>query len=227
MYIHRDKKSGIYKYRREYPSDIINIGKKWFIRTLDTKDAKTANQRFAEADREFQDIVNQHKVSQYTIPDTTQKLLLPILQTYHVRPFSIRSKTISFSELSLASRITKERIITIYEKIALHGEDNRYGKLLSKSFNEYLIFLKIKPKKEERILKDFHSFRHLFKTECRRAKIPKHYHDRLTGHTSIKTDAGDDYGEHPLTELNDCMQSLRYQNIDLTHLYLIKTRGSS
>jgi integrase len=40
--------------------------------------------------------------------------------------------------------------------------------------------------------KTFHSFRHTFKDLCREVGVPKHIHDRLTGHKS--TDVGDGYG---------------------------------
>jgi len=38
VYLHKDKKSGIYTYHRECLADVIAIiGKKWLIRTLNNK----------------------------------------------------------------------------------------------------------------------------------------------------------------------------------------------
>ncbi|MDG4546589.1 MAG: site-specific integrase [Rickettsiales bacterium] len=124
MYLHKDKKSGIYKYRREYPADLVAvIGKKWFIRTLNTKDVKVANERTDDAKDEYNNIVNQHKVSQYVISSDSQKRLLQLLKPYRVRPVVENSKTLSYSELMLARGYASNQIKTIYKKMALEGED--------------------------------------------------------------------------------------------------------
>lgn len=67
--------------------------------------------------------------------------------------------------------------------------------------------------------KVFHSFRHGFKEACRVSGIAAEHHDRLTGHG--KGSVGDGYGgeEYPLGPLVEAMSRLRYEGLDLSHLY--------
>jgi integrase len=55
--------------------------------------------------------------------------------------------------------------------------------------------------------KVYHSFRHLFKEECRNAGIPEEAHDTLTGHASQSV--GRKYGGNGLIRLNECMMSVQ------------------
>jgi len=55
--------------------------------------------------------------------------------------------------------------------------------------------------------KVYHSFRHLFKEECRNARIPEEIHDTLTGHASRSV--GRKYGGNGLVRLNECMTSVQ------------------
>ena len=68
--------------------------------------------------------------------------------------------------------------------------------------------------------KVFHSFRHGFKDACRDSRIDKDIHDRLTGHGDGANE-GDGYGgeNFPLGPLDDAVARLRYQGLDLSHLY--------
>ncbi|HYW91588.1 MAG TPA: site-specific integrase [Gammaproteobacteria bacterium] len=70
--------------------------------------------------------------------------------------------------------------------------------------------------------KVFHSFRHTFKSACRRAGIPKERHDELTGHRDGT--AGEEYGSYEHIEvLARHMEAIRYEGLDLTYLYRIKS----
>lgn len=72
--------------------------------------------------------------------------------------------------------------------------------------------------------KTFHSFRHGFKDACRECLIPIELHDKLTGHKSAAaygSSIGDGYGgeNYPIKPLSTAMQTLRYEGLDLSHLY--------
>ena len=56
--------------------------------------------------------------------------------------------------------------------------------------------------------KVFHSFRHSFKSACRRAGIEEETHDALTGHTG--GGIGRDYGDYPLQPLREALARLQY-----------------
>jgi integrase len=57
----------------------------------------------------------------------------------------------------------------------------------------------------------FHASRHSFKTACRGARIGEDFHDALTGHAS--TGEGRNYGEFPLTALNEELQKVNYPGL--------------
>ncbi|HTY69995.1 MAG TPA: site-specific integrase [Alphaproteobacteria bacterium] len=65
--------------------------------------------------------------------------------------------------------------------------------------------------------KVFHSFRHGFKSACRRAGLPEEHHDALTGHWNKSV--GRDYGEIvPITVLAEAVRKISYPGLDLSHL---------
>ncbi len=59
--------------------------------------------------------------------------------------------------------------------------------------------------------KVFHSFRHSFKSACRRAGIEEEIHEALTGHAGGSV--GRNYGDYPLPALANAMKKLRYEGI--------------
>lgn len=56
--------------------------------------------------------------------------------------------------------------------------------------------------------KVFHSFRHTFKTACRKAGVTEEIHDALTGHSNKSV--GRSYGEYPLSVLKEAMDRVTY-----------------
>lgn len=68
--------------------------------------------------------------------------------------------------------------------------------------------------------KTFHSFRHGFKDACRISNILREHHNKLTGHGNKSE--GDNYGDelYPLKPLSEAMSLLKYEGLDLTHLYI-------
>lgn len=68
--------------------------------------------------------------------------------------------------------------------------------------------------------KTFHSFRHGFKDACRISDILREHHNKLTGHGNKSE--GDNYGDelYPLKPLSEAMSLLRYEGLDLSHLYV-------
>ncbi|MCC5858641.1 MAG: site-specific integrase [Ectothiorhodospiraceae bacterium] len=66
--------------------------------------------------------------------------------------------------------------------------------------------------------KVFHSFRHTFKTACRRAGIPQELHDSVTGHSS--GGVGERYGErgYPLSVTGPAIAKISYLGLDLVDI---------
>jgi integrase len=61
--------------------------------------------------------------------------------------------------------------------------------------------------------KVFHSFRHAFKTECRRVGIEEQVHDYITGHS--QKSVGRAYGKEPLTRLVSDIRRITYSGVKL------------
>lgn len=92
---------------------------------------------------------------------------------------------------------------------------DRFGKLtsaFSKWFRRLLNHLEIADRR-----KVFHSFRHEFKSACRRAQLIEEHHDSLTGHANRSV--GRQYGEGvPMAILAEAMAKISYPGLDLSHL---------
>jgi integrase len=56
--------------------------------------------------------------------------------------------------------------------------------------------------------RDFHSFRHGWKTAARSAGIPKEIHDQITGHEGA--DAGSGYGDVPILTLKGELEKISF-----------------
>lgn len=107
----------------------------------------------------------------------------------------------------------------LFPELDRENFEQRYAKNFSKKFNAYLDGLGIKPPRESRTMKDFHSYRHLFKTAGRDNNLQKDISHAITGHTDGKV-VGDDYGEYKLPALNNEIQKIEYPFLDLSHLYV-------
>jgi integrase len=57
--------------------------------------------------------------------------------------------------------------------------------------------------------RDFHSFRHTWKTAARGAGIPKEVHDEITGHEN--GDVGSDYGKVPISLLKTELEKIKFE----------------
>jgi len=112
--------------------------------------------------------------------------------------------------VSYAQSIQKRDEKMLFPELSYDAKEKRYGKSVSNKFNRYLKALGIKPdRNKENTLLDFHSFRHTFKTACRKAEIPKEVHDRLTGHSGSK-DISEGYGDHPIETLDKWLQKIKF-----------------
>ena len=77
------------------------------------------------------------------------------------------------------------------------GSNNTYSTVYSKRFNTLAEKLDLKPKATENIKKDFHSFRHGFRSQLRAANISDEHANFLGGWADQKKQtAGDGYGRH-------------------------------
>lgn len=93
----------------------------------------------------------------------------------------------------------------------------RCGSRFSKQWNKY--FRGILKLKDGDHTKSFHSFRHTFKDNCRRAGMTEEIHDALTGHKSGATE-GRKYGSgtYPLPPLFAELNKYQVPQLDLTRI---------
>jgi len=106
------------------------------------------------------------------------------------------------------------------------GSNGKFSDAFSKCFNRYL---------DKKVGIDdpavvFHSLRGTFKQQCLVCGIPSDVRDALAGH-SVKSDVARDYevdeaGLYPLPTLVSAMSTLRYDEVDLTHLHVCDGEGN-
>lgn len=173
----------------------------------------------------------QEEIAQLHMTDIYEDAPIP---HYHINQYgdNKRVKTVESQRvIPIHDELIKCGFLDYVKKIRAAGEERlfpefdrenfeqRYAKNYSKKFNEYLEGLGIKPPRKSRTMKDFHSYRHLFKTACRRADLPTEFHHFLTGHTDGKV-VGDDYGMFPLETSNRHMQKISFPFLDFSSLYV-------
>jgi integrase len=71
----------------------------------------------------------------------------------------------------------------------------------------------------------FHSFRHGFKSACRRADLPIEVHDYLTGHSS--GDVGRRYGEEHLPRIAAALAAVSFPTVDPLFMKVLNSTPSS
>lgn len=95
------------------------------------------------------------------------------------------------------------------------SSDGSYSATYGKRFNALIDRLGLKPDADEDIMRDFHSFRHNFRTNCRAFGVPKETADLLGGwRDQDGRTAGDDYGVHYesfIGELKAAVDSIEYE----------------
>lgn len=163
------------------------------------------------------DIFEDASIPHYSINAYTDNRRLKNEESQRLIP--IHHELIKCGFLDYVRELRKKKQARVFPELQRGNLEQRYAKNFSKQFNAYLQELGIKPSRESRVMKDFHSYRHLFKTACRRAKIPAEFHHVLTGHVGGKV-VGDDYGEYPLETSNECMQQVSFPLLDLSRLYM-------
>jgi integrase len=85
----------------------------------------------------------------------------------------------------------------LFPCVDLAKADGTYSFTYSKRFNPLLSKLGLKPKHDEMVLRDFHSFRHTFRSNARAYGIPKELAELIGGWRSQDSrTAGDSYGLH-------------------------------
>ena len=103
--------------------------------------------------------------------------------------------------------------------------DARYAKEFSKWYGRYCRKIGIVVQ-TERTRKDFHSYRHTLITATRRAGIAIEDRMQIVGHGKSTKEARDisdtheDYGVYEAPLLNKAMQKIKYEELDLSHLYV-------
>ncbi len=121
MYLKRDPKSGVYKYRREYPAGLRSaIGRTNFIKSLETADRKEADKCLPEAQREYDEVVEHYKLLRYTIPP---ELKIPLTHELTAHYLLVRGKDLTLLELQEIRSKMQERLRSYYGKLQEDGED--------------------------------------------------------------------------------------------------------
>lgn len=100
------------------------------------------------------------------------------------------------------------------------NQDKRWGPSLGSWYGRYLDSLDIK---DPRL--DFHSFRFNFKQQCTHCGIENEARDALTGHWIYQNPASRGYmrkekRQYPLPPLVEAIAKLRYEELNLSHLYV-------
>ena len=105
----------------------------------------------------------------------------------------------------------------LFPCVALAAADGTYSFTYSKRFNPLLKRLGLKPDPDEMVIKDFHSFRHTFRSNARAYGIPKEIAELIGGWKSQDDrTAGDDYGLHYdafIAELKASIDKIDYTDI--------------
>nr|WP_320135811.1 site-specific integrase [uncultured Amphritea sp.] len=105
----------------------------------------------------------------------------------------------------------------LFPCVALSAADGTYSFTYSKRFNSMLKRLGLKPSPDEMIIKDFHSFRHTFRSNARAYGISKENAELIGGWKSQnERTAGDNYGLHYdafISELKDNADKIDYSGI--------------
>ncbi|WP_296058453.1 site-specific integrase [uncultured Amphritea sp.] len=105
----------------------------------------------------------------------------------------------------------------LFPCVALAAADGTYSFTYSKRFNPMLKRLGLKPSIDEMIIRDFHSFRHTFRSNARAYGISKESAELIGGWKSQnERTAGDNYGLHYdafIAELKDNTDKIEYSGI--------------
>lgn len=124
MYVIRDKKSGVYKYKREFPADLREaIGKRWFVCSLQTKDKAVADKQFQQAHAEFEQLVEQYALHRYAIPRMMQIGLLPEIKQHY--PAFRQKRELSLPDMLQAQRSIERKLQAALMTIDKHGDDGQ------------------------------------------------------------------------------------------------------
>lgn len=133
MYVIRDKKSGVYKYKREYPAELrAAIGKHWFVCSLHTKERAASDRAYPKAHAEYEQIVEQYALHRYEVPRMMQIGLLPELKQHY--PAFRPKHALTLPDLLQAQRSIARKMHRATEVAAEHGDD---GQVFSSATGSY------------------------------------------------------------------------------------------
>jgi integrase len=138
----------------------------------------------------------------------------------------------SYRLIPLHSEIIRCGFLVYFAKIKLAGHNrvfpslsnkNKYSRwsvALGKWYSRYLDRIELTDKRLS-----YHSFRYTFKQRCTQSGIEMEVRDALTGHWVSKSNAGRGYmkaaeRQYPFPALVNAIQMLRYDELDLSHLYV-------
>ena len=100
------------------------------------------------------------------------------------------------------------------------NKHERWSNALGKWYSAYLTKIGLK---DERLC--YHSFRHTFKQRCTQSGLQDEVRDALSGHWVSKSTPGRGYlkaanRQYPFPALVNAIRKLRYDELDLSHLYV-------
>lgn len=108
----------------------------------------------------------------------------------------------------------------LFPSLKNHNQHKRFGGSLGSWYGRYLDSIGLSDRRL-----DYHSFRFLFKQWCTRSGIENEARDALTGHWVDADPASRGYmrvedRQYPLPILVASMEKLRYDELDLSHIYV-------
>lgn len=95
------------------------------------------------------------------------------------------------------------------------SHDGKYSSAYSRPFRRLLESLQIKRKRNA-----FHSYRHSFENACKQNRVERNAMNALQGHSEKGMAGIYGDGDYGLKLLNEELQKVRYDGLDLSHLYI-------
>ena len=122
--------------------------------------------------------------------------------------------------LAYCAEVKKEGHARVFPSHSNRNKYARWSNALGKWYSAYLSKIELT---DVRLC--YHSFRYTFKQRCTQSGIEMEVRDALCGHWIPKNASGSvymktEYGQYPFPALHAAIQKLRYDELDLSYLYV-------
>lgn len=103
----------------------------------------------------------------------------------------------------------------LFPEMKTSTNDGKFSSAYSRPFRHFLESLKVKRKRNA-----FHSYRHNFEDACKQNRVERNAMNALQGHKEAGMAGIYGDGDYGLKLLDEELQKVRYESLDLSHLYL-------